>query len=70
MFSYVNEGTRKKKVPRALESLNVPWEPYLSCPTARQCWMEQSFIQGISLLQILPLKNASYRVSANALASK
>lgn len=54
MFLYVNEGTRKKEVPGALGSPDVPLEPYIVCPAARM--LEQSFIQGISLLPNPSLK--------------
>lgn len=39
----INKGTIKKKVRRALESHDVPLEPYIFCPATRQYWSKALF---------------------------
>lgn len=40
---YINKGTIKKNVCRALESRDVPQEPYIFCPATRQYWSKALF---------------------------
>lgn len=67
----INKGAIKKKVCRAVVSHDLPLEPYVFyiMPCSKAI-LEQSFIQGISVLHVLPWKYASYCITANSLASK